>query len=115
VSDLKKLPVWAQKHIATLEMRLREIQEELAERKENKPTGVIVNPFGTVTKFYLPDDARIHFQLDNEDEGLSVRRIVTDLGHGLEVSLVRGVCLAVMPRVASVVHIAPAAPKEPTQ
>lgn len=42
--DVTKLPVWAQRHIDTLEMRYQETLTELNALKANEPTRVIVEP-----------------------------------------------------------------------
>lgn len=46
--DLTKLPVWARRHIDTLEMRYREVLTELNALKANEPTRVMVEPHASM-------------------------------------------------------------------
>lgn len=64
--DISKLPVKVQRHIETLEMRLRERTDELNALKANEPTRVVVDSHAHLLgpdhlPTYLPDRTHIRF------------------------------------------------------
>lgn len=83
---VKSLPVWAQKHIRTLKLRIKEANKQLREQAGEEETMVIVNEgFGHEPSLLnAPDNARIRLYLDRKRyRWIEVRRELTregDLG-----------------------------------
>ena len=80
---IKKLPVWAQDHIADLERKVETQEEQLNEDAHPKSSVVVGSRYSLdpLDMSYLPDGSRINFFLDPLDKRQQ-RWIEVHMAHG---------------------------------
>lgn len=70
--QIAKLPVWAQKHISSLEAQLRNAEEDRAEAyaqyNGTQPSRLYIDNHGHRPNIYLPEDRAITFRMNNTEE-----------------------------------------------
>ncbi len=107
MSDIAKLPKWAQEKIEVLEMRLKEMEARARAYEEKKPTKVFVKYLMLMSNdppLYLPDDRQIRFVLGKADwQYLDVRLRKTSEGEYVE--LMAGADIHIAPDVRNVSKI----------
>ncbi len=112
--DVGKLPKWAQRRIATLEMRIKEQRQTIREQANTTPTSIAVNEgfMDTDTDYWAPDESRIKFWLPDPDVDPKAERNPPTRARFIEFKLRDGVveayashCLVLRARSGNVISL----------
>ncbi len=120
MTDVSRLPKWAQTHIHVLERELADWKEKALAVSAKTPTHLKVDMGHKETPIYLPDHLSVEFTLDNGDE-IEVQFPYANRGPDRSRILVRANRLGgygelhVHPQVSNVLDILTTSPKRETK